>query len=374
MSWSDIRGHAVQREMFRRAIRRGRLAHAYLFTGPEGIGKRQFALRLAQSLLCQRASEEAVEFCGECHACKMLAAGTHPDLLLVGRPEGKKELTLEVFVGERERRGREGLCYELYLRPVASDRRIAIIDDTDLMNEESANALLKTLEEPPEKSVLILLSENPNALLPTIRSRCQLVRFFPLSRSDVAELLLEQDVVESREEAERIAALSGGSLAMAARLRDPRYRELFESLHRHLASEESRPLEAAAQINEQLDRLGGDAGQKRRNAHWVVAACVEFYRGALRWLLVQREAGGDSSVEVRIDAAGPERAEVPETVRAFAARFDPGSDDDLDWLIDFLERTMQAEDHLDRNVSVSFCVETLFADLARISRKSPSAV
>ncbi|NOX56298.1 MAG: DNA polymerase III subunit delta', partial [Planctomycetes bacterium] len=341
-------------------------------------GKRRFALQLAQSLLCQRTDDADVDACEECQSCKMVAAGTHPDLLIVGRPEAKKELTLEVFVGDREHRGQEGLCYELYLRPVASDRRIAIIDDADLMNEESANALLKTLEEPPERSVLFLLSENPNALLPTIRSRCQLVRFSPLSRSDLVDLLLEQSVVESREEAEQIAAISSGSLAMASRLKNPLYRELFDCLHQHLAAENYRPLDAAREINEHLERLGGDASQKRRNAQWLITACVEFYRNALRSFLLQREGGRDlmaaSSEDFDDESDEPTQAGVPDTVRRFAARFDPASDDDLEWLMDFLERAMQAEDHLDHNVSAAFCIETLFADLARITRKTHQGV
>ena len=111
---------------------------------------------------------------------------------------------------------REGLCHNISLKPYRGGRKIAIIDDADFLNQEGANCLLKTLEEPPPKSILILIGTSEQKQLPTIRSRCQVIRFRPLAESTVAELLVSQGLIESEVEAERLAGLSGGSLELLA--------------------------------------------------------------------------------------------------------------------------------------------------------------
>src|SRR5262245_18667903 len=181
MSWDDVIGHSDKIETFRRSAASGRLAHAYAFVGPSGIGKRRFAIELARCLLCDRHRDADLESCGECPSCRLVAARTHPDLILVSPPEGKSILPIKLMIGENETRGKEGLCHDLSLRPMLARRRVAVIDEADWMNDEAANALLKTLEEPPQNSVLILVASTSDGLLPTIRSRCQLVSFQPLA-------------------------------------------------------------------------------------------------------------------------------------------------------------------------------------------------
>ena len=205
MIWDDVRGRADQVEMFRRTIRRGRLASAYLFLGPEGTGKNLFAQRLAHCLFCTTIADEQLDACGTCSGCRQMQAGSHPDFLRIACPEGKREIPIDLFVGSREARGREGLCHDLSIRPMASHRRIAVIDGADLMNEESANALLKTLEEPPSYALMILIAANPDSLLSTIRSRCQAVRFPALDLADVADLLIAQGMVSDPSEAAAVA-------------------------------------------------------------------------------------------------------------------------------------------------------------------------
>ncbi|MEI8018151.1 MAG: DNA polymerase III subunit delta' [Schlesneria sp.] len=229
--WTSLCGHAEQREMFRRTIRRHRLSQAYLFIGPEGIGKQQFARRLAQSLLCQNSGEDPLEACGDCSGCKPFLAGAHPDFLYVGCPEGKRELPIALLVGPEERRGQEGLCHDLSLAPLPGSRKVAIVDDADTMNDASANSFLKTLEEPPERAILLLIASNLDALLPTIRSRCQLVRFSALETSDIEKILLEQDLVQSDADAKFASALSEGSLSTAKQLLEPELRELRTLLY-----------------------------------------------------------------------------------------------------------------------------------------------
>ena len=203
MPWHSLRGHDRVVTTLRRALARGRLPHAFLFVGPEGIGKRAFALRLAQALLCERVPEAELDPCGRCPGCLQVMAGTHPDLLQVATPEDKHELPIRVI---------RDLCIDLGLKPMSGRRKVAIIDDADDMNDEAANAFLKTLEEPPPGSTLILIGTSAEAQLDTILSRCRVVRFDPLPESELAELLLEQGIAETPEAATRLARLGEGSV------------------------------------------------------------------------------------------------------------------------------------------------------------------
>lgn len=232
--WSSLRGHSEQVEMFRRTIRRHRLSQAYLFVGPSGIGKHQFARRLAQALLCHQIGIDPLEPCGGCSGCRPFLAGSHPDFLYIGCPEGKRELPISLLVGSDERRGQEGLCHDLSLAPLPDSRKVAIVDDADTMTEAGANSFLKTLEEPPDRAVLFLIASNLDALLPTIRSRCQLVRFAPLLPSDVEAMLIEQDLVQSDADAKFASELSGGSLTTARQLLEPELRAIRSLLYSQL--------------------------------------------------------------------------------------------------------------------------------------------
>lgn len=346
-------------DWFRRTLRRGRLSHAYVFAGPDGIGKRLFAKTLAQCLFCQRHSNEELLACGECSACKQVLAGSHPDLHQVGRHKGKSELTIDVFLGPLENRLREGLCYDLSRLPMNADRKIAIIDDASAMNTESANAFLKTLEEPQPHALLLLIADNLDALLPTIRSRCQTVRFDPLSSRDIAELLVQQEPENEEEdeqervtdpvEAAALAELSGGSLAIAKRLLNRRLRALRDALYQQLAGEFDSVV-LAETLNSGIEAIGGDAAKQRHNALWLIRFGLEFFRTAALHLSDQ-----------------PEGTVIPAAV-TFARRFDARSPEDFEFVMSLFERMAETEHHIESNVSVPRCVEILCEDLGRMLR------
>lgn len=347
MIWDSIRGHGERVEWFRRTLRRGRLSHAYVFAGLEGIGKRLFARKLAQCLFCQRHANNELLACGECSACQQVVADTHPDLHGVQRKAGKSEFTIDLFLGPPENRGREGLCYDLSLLPMAGDRKIAIIDDASLMNPESANAFLKTLEEPPAKSLIVLIADQLDALLPTIRSRCQIVRFDPLSSREIAELLVQQKMVTDPAEATTLAELSGGSLAVAAQLLDPGLRELRNALYQQLSGGEFQSIVLAEKLTSGIEAMGGDTATQRRNAMWLVRFGLEFFRAAALHLSEQ-----------------PQGAAIPAAV-SFARRFDARSPEDFEFVMNLFERMAETEMHIDSNVSVPRCLEVLCEDLGR---------
>jgi DNA polymerase-3 subunit delta' len=278
MSWQSIHGHDRIVDKFRRAIGKGRLASTFLFVGPAGIGKRTFALALAKALLCERASEERLEPCGECPACVQVASLNHPDVELIAKPADKAFIPLELLIGDAEHRMRAGLCYNIALKPYSGRRKIAILDDADYLNKEGANCLLKTLEEPPAKSILILIGTSEQRQLPTIRSRCQIVRFSPLSETDVAELLVGRGLCGDASTARSAAANSQGSLERAALWCDPSLGEFRQELIQLLSQPAFEMPPAAKMIGQFVDSAGKDSAAKRQRMRLVISLAEEFYR------------------------------------------------------------------------------------------------
>ena len=203
MSFARIRGHARALETLRRTLASGRLPHALLLSGPDGVGKRRVALELAKALNCEgELGRSEADACDACRSCRLVDRGSHPDVL-VAAPEGRFLKIAQVRDAERH----------VTLSPFAGRRKVAILDGAEAMTQEAANAFLKTLEEPPGAAVIVLVSADPTRLLPTVRSRCQEVRFGLLAEEVVAALLVEGGMEGA--EAARAAALGQGSVAQA---------------------------------------------------------------------------------------------------------------------------------------------------------------
>jgi DNA polymerase III subunit delta' len=211
VSWAAIIGQPLANRLLRHAVSSGKVAHAYLFVGPEGVGKRTVALELAKALNCLAPLADG-SACDACVSCRKLTAvpPVHPDLETVA-PDGRFIKTDQV----RE------LQAHMYARPNEGKVRVAIIDGADRMNAESGNRLLKLLEEPPAYAVLLLLTHNLSGVLSTLISRCQVVNFTPLSPDEVAGALQTQLGLDAGQ-ARLFASLSGGSIGRAAQLvQDP---------------------------------------------------------------------------------------------------------------------------------------------------------
>jgi DNA polymerase III subunit delta' len=333
-SWHGIYGHDAVVEQFRRALQRKRLASSFLFVGPSGVGKRSFALKLAQALLCTVHPEEQLDPCGHCPACQQAAAGTHPDLDVVGKPEGKSEIPLDLLIGDLEHRRREGLCAHIALKPYGGGRKIALIDDADFLNAEGANALLKTLEEPPPQSVLILIGTSPARQLPTIRSRCQLIRFQPLAPEIVARLLVDQAVVDSPEEAARLALLSEGSIQQAKDLAIPQLGDFRQLLYSELEKGAFDALHLAQKVSQFVDDAGKEAPARRQRLHLAARFATAFYRERLHAALTSEPlAAADATA-------------------------------DLDRLTQRLDRCLDADRQIDRNANQATLIESWVDALA----------
>ncbi len=203
MSWTAVVGQPLAVRLLRQAVASEKVAHAYLFAGPEGVGKRTVALELAMALNCH--SPTSAGACGACPSCRKMTSvpPVHPDLALV-QPDGR-------FIKTDQMRE---LQADMYARPNEARVRVAVIDAADRMNPEAGNRMLKLLEEPPAHAVFVLLTHNLAGVLPTIISRCQVVNFTPLSPEEVGGVLQARWGLEAGQ-ARLYASLSGGSIGRA---------------------------------------------------------------------------------------------------------------------------------------------------------------
>jgi DNA polymerase III subunit delta' len=183
MSFAKLLGNERNKAILQRLLQREQISSTFIFAGPDGVGKRQFALTMAKAANCQRGARGhgfAVESCDECAACRRIDAGTYGDVTTIA-PDGQ-------FIKIAQTRA---LVEEVYYRPREGRQRFFIIDEADRLREEAANSLLKTLEEPPPTSTIILLTSRPDAMLLTVRSRAQRLNFAPLTVAEMEKYLAE---------------------------------------------------------------------------------------------------------------------------------------------------------------------------------------
>ncbi|QDT09381.1 ATP-binding protein [Stieleria marina] len=282
-NWSQLIGHSRIRDWFSTAIRRGRFTGSFLLVGSPGVGKLTVANLLAQTLLCQKSPELEMQPCGVCEGCVQVLAQTHPDVIRLSKPKDKSFIPLDLLIGRPEVRMQEGFCRDIRLKPFAGTRKIAILEDADFLNEEGANCLLKTLEEPPPNAVVLLIGTSEQKQLPTIRSRCQIIRFAPLNTDDASRLMREVHQVESTDE-EVAAALevSAGDMHVALRILSDTTDEFRGAFDSQLAAAAPDPVAISRIITKRVDEAGKDASKRRGAMRDVFSMAVQFYRRELR--------------------------------------------------------------------------------------------
>lgn len=224
MSFSDIKDQEVAVQLLRQILRQGRIPNAMLFWGPGGVGKACTALEMAKAVNCKERDDDA---CDECLQCRKVIHGNHPDVRIVvptSKPKKKARLIRKEDVEQVNE-----ICF---LRPYESEWRVVVLKDADRMSDRAQTHVLKILEEPPSRTIFILLSELPRKLFPTIRSRCQMVRFRTL-RPETVLMILRRERNINLEKAESIAGLSEGRIDRAMDLVDSDKRDIAL----HIASE-----------------------------------------------------------------------------------------------------------------------------------------
>lgn len=325
MSFSSIIGHDRPVGILKRAMQNDAVAHAYLFSGEQGIGKRLTAYAFAAALNCQAAGPEGG--CGVCSSCRKAASGAHPDVHLLS-PDGAEIKIDQVRAAQSE----------LSLKPFEGQKKVLIVDSAEAMNDAAQNAFLKTLEEPPGDSLIILISAMPQSFLPTIRSRCQELKFQPLPRPVLAEVLKEKRGLDPGD-AWFAAALSRGSLGRALDMdvqKEKTDRERFLALWEGLGG----------MRNDELLALADGVAKDREGFDRILDIGIEW----LRDRLVYQETGDE---RLLVFAGGIDR------IRSEQDRFSlPKALLDIDLFI-------LSRDLLERRVSAQLVAENLFLKLGR---------
>ena len=309
----------------RSAIRRDRLPHALLLHGPIGVGKATAAGVLAQALNCPQSGPD--DGCGTCSSCHKIERGLHPDVLWVAPQRGSirlHQISPRKTAGSETAPPHEPIVSWVGYRPYEGNRRVVVIDDAHAMNPQAQNALLKTLEEPPPSSILVLVTLAPGSLLPTIRSRCQTLRFQPLGLPLMRQYLEEQGGM-SAEEARLRSSLAPGSLGRAIGFDLEAHgilRDVAEA-----ALEDACQGGAALLAGAETLLAAGDGKRKIDQASSAIGAV----RDILRDLLVLA-TGNAGEIVVNLDRA--------DEWTAWASTLDP------DDIVDALDAVQRADDRL----------------------------
>ncbi|HQX15672.1 MAG TPA: DNA polymerase III subunit delta' [Anaerolineales bacterium] len=324
----NLTGHRWAVDMLQKHIVRGTTRHAYLFAGPPGLGRRTLALRFAQALNCPTPLEAGVP-CGTCRECKQIESMKHADLTVV-----ESESEGGILKVDQIREARRTLT----LKPYQSKYRVSIFLRFQEANDNAANALLKTLEEAPSYAVLILTADNPEQLLPTIVSRCEVLRLRPLRVEEVQRELENRGLENSR--AKLIAHISGGRMGYAIRLIEN------DSL---LETREER-------LNDLLALLPASRVQKFSYADKLSKDKDAMRQTITFWLSYWRD------VMLRVSQASTPLVNVDRNVEIE----DIAGQMDLSSARRMLQRLEQGLEQLDRNVNPRLLAETLLLDLPKV--------
>jgi len=346
--WHGIYGHDRLVDRFRQSLAKGRLGSSYLFLGEAGIGKHTLALKLAQGLLCQGSAEDQLDPCGQCESCRLMEAGNHPDLDLVGLPAGKRWLPVDLFIGDRDHRHKVGLCHNIAMRPMLGRRRVAIIDDADHLTTESANSLLKTLEEPPPGAVLILIGTSRSRQLPTILSRTQVIRFSVLPTDVVADLLIQQEIAADQAQATALAQMAEGTLDRANELADPELWQFRERIAQQFAPQSFDSIRLGTELTALVSTAGKEPEARRRRLRSIFHLVGDHFRQVLH-----------SSCSMMSESGEPQPLA--------GEQFDPTAQGSA---LAVLDRCLEAEEQLDRNANQATLLECWLDDLAEILTQS----
>ena len=328
MPFRTIVGHRRLLSLLSRAIARETLPPALLLAGPAGVGKRRAAVALAEALNClkpQESGDFARDGCGECAACRRIQRGVHPDVIVI-EPGDTGSIKIEPVRDVIDRAD---------YRPFEGRRRVVIIDEADAMAAPPQSALLKTLEEPPPASIFVLVSSIPDALLPTVRSRCSRLRFAGLSPAELTEVLT-RDHGYTEQNARAVAVDAEGSVGRALQAESADLVDAREGAQHLLdytarANDPVRRLDAARQVT---GKKSSSAGEREQ-----LAACLRALGSLLRDVGILASGGdtrliGNTDLEAQLvslartfdsrrSATAPIRPAVDEALAALEAQRQP---------------------------------------------------
>ena len=302
MPFRDIVGHVRLIGLMSRAIARDTLPPSLLLAGPSGVGKRRAAEALAQAVTClqpQSSPELERDACGVCPSCRRILRGVHPDVMMLA-PGDMGSIKIEQVRDVIDRAG---------YRPFEGRRRVVIIDEADSLVVPAQNALLKTLEEPPSSSILMLVSSMPDALLPTVLSRCPRLRFGALSITEVASVLV-RDHGYNEPEARAAAADSDGSVSRALEAESADLVSARETATR-LLRQTARLGDPTGRLSAAKDLAGGKSTPSGERDQ--LAACLRVTASLLRDLGI---------LALRVDAGSLANADLQDELEELSPAYD----------------------------------------------------
>ena len=346
-----VYGQPLAVAQLRSDLESGRLAHAYLLGGPEGVGKATLARRLVQALHCEAPAGGP---CLDCAACRRAEAGEAPDyeVVAIGGPCDEEshrdhagDGSTRIRICQARRIARLSSLAPFHEPPHRPPRRVFVVDAADDLQTEAGHALLKTLEEPPATSLLILLATDPAELLPTIRSRCREIELRPMPRAECAAALAG-GLGLGADEAARLAALARGRYGLAVRMhRDPSLVRMREAAADDLARL------AAAGRNERFDYAATLAGGWRRDRRSVLGT-LDVWRWRWREALARAAGVGDGP-----GGSGDGGAPLPASAAEAASA---------------LRATQRARQRLLENTNPQLAIEVLMLDLPELAGRAPA--
>ena len=332
MSW-NLLGHETAIQFLQIHSQPEKIRHAYLITGAEGVGRETLALAFVKALNCANPPSKG-DFCGECQPCRQIDAQAFPDLAILRIAEGARELKIEQV---------RAMQQSLALAPYQSNYRVVLIPDFQRATMGASNALLKSLEEPPSRAIIILTADARESLLETIASRCEVVRLRPMRIDDLAkELQLTHGLSEG--ESRKLAQLAGGRVGTAMHyLRDEELLEKYKNVLDQLEEILGMNLRDRLKYVEKLQRA---KGQARETYSFLIATWLTFWRD----VLIRSEAGEVPLVNL----------EKEELIRHTAAALN------LQQVAGILQRHEEALTMLDQYVNSRLILENLLLNLPRL--------
>lgn len=332
MLFSEVTGHKKIKEVLMRTISSGKVGHAYIFEGADGIGRLDTAKAFAASLLCRSPKDGAA--CGVCRDCTMCRTGNHPDMRIVtNQLYDSAKKTTDVLVDTVRSMKRE-----IYIKPYSAERKVYILPKADTMNTFAQNSLLKVLEEPPEYCTIILIAENSNSFLPTILSRAVLLKLFPLSEEELKEYIAKKYSEIPPEKAELAARISGGSIARAAYfIEDGEAEALRDSLIKHIAS-------LSSKRRRSIYDMAAFMRHNKEQKEFLFAVMRGFFRD-----LMYLSGTGDESRVINLDSLELMK-ELLQSANGCTARI-------------LLETVFKYEDYLSKNIGYAQAVQCLCLEL-----------
>ncbi len=363
MSIFDVAHQEQAIEIFQHAISSGRVSHAYILLGPRGIGKALAATEFAKILLCENTQSkgEYLDSCGECSACKLVDAQTHPDYHLVYKElitliPGKKEhkaIDLGIDVIRRE------LIEKVSLKPKMNRAKVFIVYEADRMTRSAQNAILKTLEEPPDKTHIFLITEQMGTLLPTIRSRAQILKFNLLPYEFVYDKLIESGASESQ--AEFLSKFVPGQLGVALELFRLGAYDISRRIADELAYISTSDIDDFAQwIIKESQSLASKIAEIRKEKFSAQPSDSELNRTAMKLMLNMAGCLYSDAIRYKLDFNEESlvNSEQSESIKALANRFDS-----IEALSEKIRILSEGEKLINANVNQNLLMTDIFCKI-----------